>query len=126
DDLTQFENTFEHRNVRIACEYPGEYIGIEEVPLLWRADVRADFGPALDQTLGGQNAHGFAVGGARHPQLFDRFNLAAKNFASPDTAGHDGDAEILRDRPVQTKRFFSSARFHSRLRHFPHSICSHT
>src|SRR5262249_8175099 len=63
-----------------------------------------DLGPRVDESLGCENAHSFAIGGARYRELFARCDLAFEQIAGSVLARHDGDSELARDRSMQPKR----------------------
>ncbi len=105
DHAAQLEQAVEEGFVGLELEYPGQHVGIQQMPGRLRADPRADLRPRHDEALGGQNAYGFPIDGARDMQRLAGGNLAIEEIAGLEGAGDDLDADIARYFAVQAKPF---------------------
>ena len=104
DDPPQLEQIGQQPAVGLVLENPRQHVGVEQMPLLARADAGADLRPRFDQPLGGEDAHCLAVGGARDAQLVAGGNLILEHEAGRIFARDDADAEVAGDRPVDAQR----------------------
>src|SRR5690606_33615188 len=102
DDVAELEQVDEQLAVGLELEDPGQHIRVEQVPVLWPADARADLGPGLDQAFGGENTDRFAVSAARDLQAIACRHFAAQEIARLEAPGHDQNAQIACNGAVQT------------------------
>jgi hypothetical protein len=103
DHAAQLEQALHQTIVRLMLENPGQDVRIQQMPALGQADPRAHLGTRLHQALGGQDAHGLAIGRARDLEPVAGVDLAIEDIPRAGAAGNDPHAQIARDAPVQTQ-----------------------
>src|SRR3546814_1478139 len=83
------------------------------MPFGLRTDARARLGARFDEPLGGEDAHGFTIRGARDAQPVARLHLAVEHLAGLEPARDDADADVTRDRAVDTQQLAPRSEEHT-------------
>ena len=110
DDAAQLEQSMEDFRLRFTRKNPGKHVRIEQMPFLQRAHARTDARPAVHQALGGEDPHGFAIGGARDPALLAGFDFAIEHVPGPVAPGDDQQPDVARDGTVQPQHLAAGRR----------------
>ncbi len=86
------------------------------MPLLARRDPSPDLRATLHETLGRENAHGFAIRGPGNMVPLARRELRFEQSACLDGAGYDLQTEIARQLAMQSERQGTGTRhLHSKM-----------
>ena len=91
-DIAQFEQAVEQLQIRFRLEGPVEHIRIKQMPLRSWIDARTHLRTGVDQALGREYPHRFAISRARYRKLRRGADFAAEQIPRAILAGYDQHA----------------------------------